>query len=471
MTGHTLRWVAGFSLVLAVFVGSYGLFGAPTHASAQTSTSSTADTQAKLQAEYDALQAEIAQWQTVLNTTKAQKSSLQGDVTTLNAEIAQAQAQVKQLGITIANLGDQITQKTQTLTSLQDQLTQGQESLAKLIREQNETETEPLIFLALSSQGLSDFLSDIDDIDSINGQLEVLFDQLRSTEASTTAARDALNTQQNAQLDAEHEAEQKQAAIASDQAQKKQLLAVTTQNEATYTQVLADRQAQAEAIRTALFNLRDTQGISFETALTYANTASKATGVRPAMILAILSQESDLGANIGSCYVKDLNTGDGVGKNTGTAFQKVMKSPRDTTPFEQIAQTFGLDWSTTPVSCPLSPTYTSSRGYGGAMGPSQFIPSTWVLFEPRLEAALGLPNADPWDPQTAIMATALYLEDLGAAGQTYTSERNAACKYYSGRSCDSKSPPNVSYGNSVVAKADQFQQNIDCLNDNTTCSL
>jgi hypothetical protein len=34
------------------------------------------------------------------------------------------------------------------------------------------------------------------------------------------------------------------------------------------------------------------------------------------------------------------------------------------------------------------------------------------------------------------------LADLGAGSQTYSSERNAACRYYSGRSCDSRSPAN-----------------------------
>jgi membrane-bound lytic murein transglycosylase B len=107
--------------------------------------------------------------------------------------------------------------------------------------------------------------------------------------------------------------------------------------------------------------------------------------------------------------------------------------------------------------------YSASRGYGGAMGPSQFIPSTWQLYAPRIESATAVSTANPWDPRDAIMATALYLSDLGAGLQTYTAERNAACKYYSGRSCDSRSPPNASYGNSVTAKADTIQQTIDYL--------
>ena len=97
------------------------------------------------------------------------------------------------------------------------------------------------------------------------------------------------------------------------------------------------------------------------------------------------------------------------------------------------------------------------------MGPSQFIPSTWVLYEKRLKSTLGVSIPNPWDAKHAIMATALFLEDLGADKGTYTGERNAACRYYSGRSCDARAPINYTYGNSVVAKADDFQSNIDFL--------
>ncbi len=227
--------------------------------------------------------------------------------------------------------------------------------------------------------------------------------------------------------------------------------------------MLAERQRRAEIIRSALFDLRDAAGISFAKALEYATYAGGKTGVRPAMILAILSQESDMGKNIGSCYVSDLTTGNGVGKNTGTPFQQVMKAPRDTVPFGEITSGLGLTWATTPVSCPLGATYYVGRGFGGGMGPSQFIPSTWQLFVPRLKSALGVTLPNPWDAKHAITATAMYIADLGASTGTYTGERNAACRYYSGRACDNVKPYNSSYGNSVIAKAEKFQADIDFL--------
>jgi membrane-bound lytic murein transglycosylase B len=95
------------------------------------------------------------------------------------------------------------------------------------------------------------------------------------------------------------------------------------------------------------------------------------------------------------------------------------------------------------------------------MGPSQFIPSTWKLFEDRIEGITGSSVADPWNPRDAITATALYLADLGAVSGNESSERNSACKYYSGRSC--ASGPGASYGNSVMKKIANIQADIDKL--------
>jgi len=450
--------------ILAVFLS----FGAGSFALVvpHTAYALTDEDKARLRTEYDQLQQEIVQWQKVLDETRAKKNSIQGDVTALNAQIAKATAEIKQRTNTIATLASEINEKAQEIDKLEDRIQQGRDSLAKLLRQKHESETQSLVVMALSSENLSAFFSDVSDIDSINRGLQTWFDDLRSTKDLTQKAKDLLDKKKNQELDAQHEVEVKKTQVTKTQQEKKTLLTATQQEEKSYAQVLAERQKRAEAIRTALFDLRDTSGISFATALDYATVAAQKTGVRASMILAILSQESDLGKNIGSCLVTNIDTGDGVGKNTGSAYEKVMKAPRDTVPFQTITAGVGLSWSATPVSCPLGKTYNSSRGYGGAMGPSQFIPSTWQLFAPRIALASGVSTPNPWDPRDAIMATAIYLQDLGAVGGSYSAERNAACKYYSGRSCDSKAPANTPYGNSVVKKADAFQANIDFLKEN-----
>ena len=64
--------------------------------------------------------------------------------------------------------------------------------------------------------------------------------------------------------------------------------------------------------------------------------------------------------------------------------------------------------------------------------------------------------ANPWNPQDAFIASALYLTDLGAANGGYTAQSNAACKYYSGSSC-SKSSFVANYGASVMKLASTIQ--------------
>lgn len=427
------------------------------------SQSLSASERVRLQTEYDALQKEIAEWQKVLDDTKAKKNTLQGDVSILNAQIAKAEKEIKQRNITVTTLMGEITAKAKNIKSLEERIKNDQNLLANLLKKKDQNEIESIYYLLLAPKDISDLLVDVDEINTLNKGLQDLFTELRSVKTETEKEKKILDEKKNKELDAKYEVELKKRQIAQDQTEKKELLTLTTKAESNYQTVLAERQRRAEIIKNALFDLRDAGGISFAKALEYASYASEKTGVRAAMILAILSQESDLGKNIGSCYVSNLITGDGVGKNTGSPFQQVMKAPRDTVPFEEITKGLGLTWSTTPVSCPLGANYYVGRGFGGGMGPSQFIPSTWQLFVPRLKNALGVSLPNPWDPKHAITATAMYIADLGASAKTYTGERNAACRYYSGRACDSVKPYNSSYGNSVIAKAEKFQTDIDFL--------
>ena len=94
------------------------------------------------------------------------------------------------------------------------------------------------------------------------------------------------------------------------------------------------------------------------------------------------------------------------------------------------------------------------------MGPSQFIASTWKGLEPRLAESLGVSTPDPWIPKHAIMATAMFLKDLGASARTYTAERQAAGRYYAGGNWATLG---LGYAASVLAYAEEYQENIDFL--------
>ncbi|KKW32760.1 MAG: Peptidase M23B, partial [Parcubacteria group bacterium GW2011_GWA1_53_13] len=280
---------------------------------------------AKLQAEYDQLQKEIATWQKVLDDTRAKKKTLTGDVTALDAQIKKAQKEIQQRTISITTLGSEIIQKTAAITTLEQKLAAGKESLAKLMREKNEMETIPLALLALSADSLSGFFADVQSIDTINQDLQDRFAELRGVKAETQKEKEALDARKAAELDARYEVQQKQNQIKENQQEKQQLLAVTKKDEQSYQAVLSERQKRAQEIRNALFELRDSAGISFASAMQYATEAQQSTGVRAAFILGILRQESNLGTNVGQCLLTDPGTGAGKGKNSGTPINKVMK--------------------------------------------------------------------------------------------------------------------------------------------------
>lgn len=412
---------------------------------------------AVLEGQLAELEQEIARTDATITALKGEGESLARDIGILEGEIKRAKLEVKTAELKIKQLSAGIVTHTETIGELSEKITIEQASLAQILRKTREIDSFSLVEAVFSTKDISAFFSDLDSFTSIKQALQTSFAQLRSAREETSGEKKALEGERteaqilrSALVLAQKEVEQKEA-------EKRELLAETKGQEALYTQLKSAQERVAAQIRARLFPLRDAEGIPFGTAVEYAKAASRQTGVRAALILAVLSQESDLGANVGQCLVTDLATGDGKGKNTGTLFAGVMKAPRDTVPFARITKSLGRDPSTTPISCP------QTGGYGGAMGPTQFIPSTWEMYEGRLQGVLGIAAADPWNPSHAITATGLYLVDVGAAGGSYIAEHIAAAKYNAGGNWATLGQ---SYANAVMAKAAQFQKDIDFLEEN-----
>lgn len=96
------------------------------------------------------------------------------------------------------------------------------------------------------------------------------------------------------------------------------------------------------------------------------------------------------------------------------------------------------------------------------MGPAQFIPSTWEGFADRIASLTGHNPPNPWDPEDAFMAAAMYLADNGADGRTYATERRAALCYLAG-CANAKKSAYAFYGDDVMELAAKYQSQIDIL--------
>ncbi len=402
---------------------------------------------------------EIAAQQIILDGQKTKSKTLQNDIATLQANIDAAKKKVNEKNVVIKTLGSDIKKKNETIEVLSTHIEKGKESLAQLIRRTNEIDQVSFANALLSSTSISDFYSDVDTYSSLKDAVKESVQGIKNDKIETEGVKKELEVKQNEQIDAKEEIERQKSLVEKNQKDQKVLLSISKNKEAEYQKVLTERKAKAASIRAALFKLRGQEAIPFGEAYDYAKIAGEKTGVRPAFILAILKQESNLGANVGSCVITDLTTGQTKGVNSGTIFTNGIHPTRDLPILQTILKDLGRDPLQTRVSCPI----IGVPGYGGAMGAAQFIPSTWKMLAARIGAAVGKSTPDPWNPADAIMANAIYVSDLGAKAQTYTAERDAACRYYSGQPCNSTKVRNLFYGNAVMEHAKAIQANIDIL--------
>mgnify|MGYP001617079152 FL=1 len=258
----------------------------------QTMTESEKQAQEqKWREELAATEQEIAKWQAELNKTKQGTKSLQGEAKILQAKINEAKAFIKQRQIQIEQLTRDIGQKNRTINILEAKLNRGLESLASILRATNEIDSYSLPEVMLSNQNISAFFEDMDSYNSLKVSLKEEFDSIKELQSLTEAERKVLDQKRAAEADRKAQIETDKKRIEQNEKEKQRLITINKTAEKTYEQVIAEKQKKAAEIRAALFRLRDSAGIPFGDALNYATVAFQKTGIRPALILAILTQE------------------------------------------------------------------------------------------------------------------------------------------------------------------------------------
>ena len=405
---------------------------------------------AALEQELAQVEVEIKTQTLLINAKQQEVATLTRDRALLNSQITKAKLVIREHELKIQQLGGDINKKTATIADLAARIEKMKTSLAELLRKRRDLDDYNLIEIMSATQSLADFFHEVDNYQLIEDSIHQLFAEMRLAKSQTETIKLGLEDRRLAEIDSKKKIEEERLRVERLEAEKKQLLAITNNQAAGYRQVLAARERQKTEIKSALFRLRGSDAITFGQALEHANFITTKTNVRPAFLLAIITQESNLGANVGTCN----RPGDPPTKH----WSKILKPDRDQTPFLQIVKSLGLDPEIVPLSCP------QAGGWGGAMGPAQFIPSTWVLYQSKVAQVTGNNPPNPWNPRDAFAASAIYLSELGANARVWTAERMAALKYYAGSRWNL--PKNAFYGDGVMKIAADYQKLIDTLQNN-----
>lgn len=410
-------------------------------AAANTSTDPIA-VRTQLESQLAQLESQIDQYQGQISSYQTQGKTLNDQIGILNDKIASLNLQIQAVSLTTQQLNENIGEAQSEISALQTAVTTKKTAIGVLMQELYQNDQVSPVQAFLQDPQISDVWNDTENITLAESSLRVTAQQVAGLQSQLQNEEQQFEASKfDAASAAAYQAEQAQE-VASTKTQEAQLLAATQGQESKYQALLAQTQVSAAQIRSQIFQLLGGGQLSFEDAYQYAQVASNATGIDPAFILAILDRESALGQNLGQCN-----------------YQSAM-SPSDQPLFLAITQSLNLDPSEMLVSCP-----NADGAYGGAMGPAQFVPSTWDSYSPAVAQLTKDNPPSPWNDADAFVAAALYLKDnMTGCEMLYSTalgqERCTAAKYYAGGDWQNYL---WTYGEAVVERAQSFASDIQTI--------
>jgi peptidoglycan hydrolase CwlO-like protein len=386
------------------------------------------------------LESKIGQYKQAITQNQQKSKSLKTEIAILDDEINSTELEIQRTDLLIKNLDKQINQKEKSIREMEREVDLEKTTIAELLREIRKYDDISLVEIILSTGKLSDFLSEIRSLETFHGQVQEELKKISDAKLNLEKEKGDLTNEKDEQASLKDIQNEQRVSLETKKKQRDTLLAQTKGEENLFNQLVKKTQSDIEAIKNKLYFLQGltTDGsLRFEDAYKYAKFASIYTNVRPAFLLAILSRESELG------------------KNIGQGSWRVDMKPSQRTYYLQICNELGIDPDTYPVSKKVW------YGWGGAMGPAQIMPATWLGYKAKISDITGNNPPSPWNIKDAFTASALYLANKGADQKTATAEWKAAMMYLAGGNWQKSSLS--FYGDQIMDRAENFQEQIDIL--------
>ena len=404
--------------------------------------------QQQLEKELQAIETQITELEQQLTATKGEKKTLNNKIKQLKNEQAKLRLQIKATGLKINELDKKLSLTAQSISANKIKIARLKTDLAKLIRLFYQKNQELWLLRLFIDGGISRTFIEIENYKKLSAAINALVQESKILQKELAAQQTTYENQQDDARELLNMANVQQGALQGKLGEQTQLLKETQGLETAYQNLLQDSKKRAAEIKSRIYELLGvgTQ-INFGQAIAIAQLANQQTDVPVAFLLAILTQESNLGKNVGTCN----RPGDPPEKS----WKEIMKPDRDQEPFIAITKELGRDPDITPVSCPMRDKKGKRVGWGGAMGPAQFIPSTWMGYKAKVSTITGKSPADPWDIRDAFMAAALLLKNNGA-DSTKDGQWKAAMRYFSGGT----NTKYRFYGDNVLTLTAKYEQDI-----------
>lgn len=390
------------------------------------------------------LEKQIDEHQKTIESYQKQGKSLKGEISSLNAKISKLNLQIKAVNLTLSKLNQEIGETQKEINHTENKIDTHKEALSEAVRNLYEADSQSLVEILMANNRLSDFFGNLNNIALVQNNIRAALNEIIKLRQELLEQKEQLSSEKDDAENLRAIQQSQKRSTESVQSEKSTLLKVTKGKESEYQKLLKKTQETASQIRSRIFELLGGGELTFEKAYNYARLAEGATGVRAALILGVLNRESLLGKNVGRCIYK-----------------KAMHPTRDIPYFLELLAKLRIDPESdfAKVSCA-----NADGAYGGAMGPAQFIPSTWKLFESEISRITGNNPANPWNNSDAFSATGLYLKKYGADSKSPAAEKKAAAIYYCGTNWQRYACSY--YASKVVESANKFQKDIDILNSN-----
>ncbi|OGD69518.1 hypothetical protein A2996_03580 [Candidatus Campbellbacteria bacterium RIFCSPLOWO2_01_FULL_34_15] len=452
----------GLSIILLMVV--FLVFPNLTKSEVTCSINLDGKTDAELQIALKKCEEEIAEQNALLQQKQRESVTIERDIDIINSKITKTQADIKAKDIKIYQLKQGISSKKETLTELNNRSERTLESISGIIKKTNELDDFSVVEALLSQESISEFFVDFDDFDILESDLQNNLMAIRQIKGETMTAQQILEEQQRNELALKIAKEEEKRKAEAYKSENKKLLSVNRAQEDEYKKTIAEKERIKNEIRNRIFRTVGGTEMKFGEALRLIQPYEDAIGIESALVLAVLTQESAIdgviGKNLGRCTYNQT-----ASNSAGTVMSNSQKPS-----FLAIMKELGMDPDTTPVSCPIY----GDGNYGGAMGPSQFMPRTWYDidtgygYKTRVAKILGISAPSPFVNLDAFVGTASYLSDARAScSAKFTSQFEiwscSAARYYAGGNYAKHMYSKYSYGYKVAERAMQFQKDIDTL--------